>query len=70
MSDRTCARCGKSPADGFASIWTAETGERWYCHGDDGLSCYVATEADLTTPVAYGVFDLATHTWAETTEEN
>lgn len=39
---RPCHRCGKDPADGYASVWTAAEGERWYCHGDDdeGASCY------------------------------
>ena len=40
--NRPCYRCGKNPAEGFASVWTAATGERWYCHGDDDESptCY------------------------------
>jgi hypothetical protein len=40
---RKCHYCGKEPADGFASVWSAATGERWYCHGDDTdepLTCY------------------------------
>lgn len=43
-ADRPCYRCGKNPAEGFASIWTQATGERWYCHGDDDESptCYEA----------------------------
>ncbi|WP_155992099.1 hypothetical protein [Nocardioides sp. URHA0032] len=49
--ERPCYLCGKSPAEGFASIWTAATGERWYCHGDnDELSCYEATSIDPTLP--------------------
>lgn len=42
MSKRKCYRCGKDPAEGFASIWTAATGKLWYCHGDDDESptCY------------------------------
>lgn len=51
LSDRPCFRCGKNPAEGFASVWTAATGERWYCHGDDDdPSCYEAA----TTLVGLG----------------
>lgn len=43
---------GKNPAEGFASIWTATTGERWYCHGDDDESptCYEATPQAVIRP--------------------
>ena len=35
-----CARCGKSPAEGFATI-----GDLRYCHGDDDTTatCYELT---------------------------
>lgn len=38
---RTCHICGNE-ATGYASIWTAKTGTRWYCHGDDDETptCY------------------------------
>ena len=37
-----CYICGKNPATGYASSWTAKDGERWYCHGDDDETptCY------------------------------
>lgn len=37
-----CARCGRTPATGYASYWSAKTGELWLCHGDDDESptCY------------------------------
>lgn len=35
-----CAACGKDPAEGYASRWTAETGTQWLCHPDEGESCY------------------------------
>lgn len=37
-----CSLCGKDPATGYASEWSAATGERWYCHGDDDQAptCY------------------------------
>lgn len=34
-----CAACGRSPALGFASVYSGGV-ERWYCHPDDGPSCY------------------------------
>lgn len=37
-----CVSCGHDPACGFASIWNAESGERWFCHDDDH-SCFVGT---------------------------
>lgn len=39
-----CYRCGKNPAEGYASIWTPEHGQRWFCHGDDDddPTCYMA----------------------------
>lgn len=41
MAERICFRCG-NPATGYASVWTAEHGERWYCHGDEDAepTCY------------------------------
>lgn len=42
MAERICALCGQE-ARGFASVWTAETGQRWYCHPNTGPDCY--TEA-------------------------
>lgn len=41
MTERICYIC-KKPAAGYASIWTAKDGERWYCHGDDDEypTCY------------------------------
>jgi len=51
MSDRICAGCGKSPADGYASIY--RDGEQfWYCHGDEGtdVSCYIDAQLDLASP--------------------
>lgn len=42
---RPCYRCGKDPAEGYASVWTAVEGERWYCHGDDDdVTCYMRTQ--------------------------
>lgn len=53
MSKRKCYLCGKDPAEGFASIWTRETGERFYCHGDEQeLSCYEATSIEPFDPMA------------------
>jgi len=37
---RICYLCGK-PAQEFASVWTSEHGERFYCHPDEGADCYV-----------------------------
>lgn len=39
-SPRRCGRCGKDLAEGFASVWTRDTGEVFYCRGDDSPSCY------------------------------
>ena len=39
-SKRTCSVCGE-PANGFASIYYRGV-EHWYCHPDDGPSCYVS----------------------------
>lgn len=49
-----CYRCGRTPAAGFASIWTAAEGERWYCHGDDDEwpTCYEG--ANVIDPDAFG----------------
>jgi len=44
MSKRKCVVCGKDPAEGYASIWHNGR-EDWYCHPDDGPSCYVARPA-------------------------
>ncbi len=41
MGVRRCAACGKDPADGYASVWQGGQ-EHWYCHADEGESCYVA----------------------------
>lgn len=42
---RPCYRCGKDPADGYASTWGRAVGERWYCHGDDDdVSCFERTQ--------------------------
>lgn len=37
-----CVRCGRNPAAGYASYYTRETGEMWFCHGDDDeeQTCY------------------------------
>ena len=45
MSKRKCARCGKDPADGFASIYQ-DGEEQWFCHDDEGESCYIAESLD------------------------
>lgn len=45
MSARKCVTCGKDPAEGFASVYQ-DGAERWYCHGDDGPSCYTAEPED------------------------
>ena len=34
-----CARCGRDPAAGYASI-IRDGKERWYCHGASRPSCY------------------------------
>lgn len=66
-----CARCGQDPAEGFASIWTAATGERWYCHGDDGPSCYAPTEAALDLSASTSrTYDLAEHVWLDSADES
>lgn len=44
MSKRKCVVCGKDPAEGYASIWHNGR-EDWYCHPDDGPSCYVNRSA-------------------------
>lgn len=36
-----CARCGTNPSRGWSQI-----GDNWYCHPDEGQSCYVAANAD------------------------
>lgn len=38
-----CAACGKNPAEGYASIYLDGV-ERWYCHPDEGPSCYERAE--------------------------
>lgn len=48
MPARKCARCGKTPPEGFASISIGKD-QRWYCHGDgDNLTCY--EQASMTVP--------------------
>jgi hypothetical protein len=36
LHSHPCGLCGRRPAEGFASI-----GDHWYCHPDNGPSCYV-----------------------------
>jgi hypothetical protein len=43
--DSACARCGRTPAAGFAMI-----GEKRYCHPDVGESCYVAASLEAPRP--------------------
>lgn len=38
MTERVCVLCGE-PARGFASIWLHGK-ESWFCHPDEGPSCY------------------------------
>lgn len=40
-----CKRCGKNPAEGFASI-----GDDWYCHPDDESEpdCYTLTLHEMS----------------------
>jgi hypothetical protein len=40
MSKRKCVACGLDPAAGYASVWR-DGHEDWYCHPDEGPSCYV-----------------------------
>ena len=40
MKKRQCARCGKKLTEIFASVWSSEHGEVFYCHDNDG-TCYV-----------------------------
>lgn len=60
---RPCYLCGKNPAEGFASVWTRDGGERRFCHGDEQeLSCYEAQSID-PTDLAWAtrtIFDLRT----------
>lgn len=44
-----CVKCGRNPAAGYASVWTAATGEQWYCHGDDDeeATCYETSQRNL-----------------------
>lgn len=37
MTPGQCAACGKDPAEGFAQI-----NDDWYCHPDEGPSCFQA----------------------------
>lgn len=39
VEDRPCARCGANPALGYASVSFGGV-ELWYCHPDEGTSCY------------------------------
>jgi hypothetical protein len=48
VTKRKCAVCGKDPAEGFASIWWGGK-EIWYCHPDDGPSCYVAANQSFAS---------------------
>jgi hypothetical protein len=59
--DRPCYRCGKNPAEGFASVWTAKDGERWYCHGDDDEdpTCYMTAQEASPDAVGFAVLDLS-----------
>ena len=34
-----CAKCGRNPALGFACI-----GDDWYCHPDEGPSCFIEAQ--------------------------
>lgn len=47
-----CVICGANPARGYASRWTAERGEEWFCHPDEGPSCYALDELLATSPCA------------------
>ncbi|MEW1705933.1 hypothetical protein AB0230_01720 [Microbacterium sp. NPDC089190] len=47
MSKRKCVSCGKDPAEGFASVYR-DGKEQWYCHPDDGESCYVGGSSEPT----------------------
>lgn len=43
MAKKRCARCGKdlAPMNGvYASVWSSDRGEIFYCHDDEG-TCYV-----------------------------
>jgi hypothetical protein len=54
---RSCARCGKTPPDGFASITVAgET--NWYCHPDNGPDCYSQTSHENTYPFLEDLVDI------------
>jgi hypothetical protein len=54
MSKRKCGICGLDPAEGFASSWTKEAGEVFYCHGDDdGVSCYERASWSAAEPLAW-----------------
>lgn len=63
-ANRPCAACGKNPAEGFASVWTAVEGEKWYCHGGDwgeGLptfTCYQAQSLGDVSDIPVVTFDL------------
>lgn len=43
---RSCARCGKTPPDGFASVWWGGR-EVFYCHPDEGEDCYSLTSWEV-----------------------
>lgn len=47
MSRRICVVCGKDPAEGYASVYR-DGKEQWYCHPDEGESCYVAESTETT----------------------
>lgn len=50
MSARKCAVCAKDPAKGFASVWWGGR-EVWYCHPDEGASCFVAVNQSVGRPL-------------------
>lgn len=40
MRTKKCARCGKELDGLYASVWSSDRGEVFYCHDDEG-TCYV-----------------------------
>lgn len=60
MSERICGLCGGEAA-GFASVWTAKTGDVPYCHGDDDAesTCYERAQQrfirDYAVPMSVAV---------------
>ncbi len=57
MGERICGRCGRVAA-GYASVWTAATGDVPYCHGDGDAeaTCYERAQrsviADAAVPLS------------------